>query len=61
MSDLQSTLIGKPDKMFAKQGKGDLKQQKEDWLVRISFFSELQAEGRASISPSFPFLLTKKG
>lgn len=46
MSDLQSTFIGIAGKMFAKQRMEDLKQQKEDWLVRGSFFSEFVGQGQ---------------
>lgn len=59
-SDLWSTPIGIADKMFAKQGTEDLKQQEEDWLVRDSFFSELVGQGQNQHF-LFPISISQKG
>jgi len=59
-SDQWSTLLGIADKMFAKQGTEDLKQQREDWLVRGSFFSELVGQGQNQYFLS-PISISPKG
>lgn len=58
-SDLWSTLIGIADKTFVKQGTEDLKQQKEDCLVRGSFLN-LWANDETSIF-FLPIPSAKKG
>ena len=48
------------DKMFVKQGTEDLKQQKKDWLVRGSLFSELVSQGQNQHFLS-PISISQKG